>query len=97
MNSQSFTCLVCSSPEPEKARSRKRKQVPGEEDRALAEEAAEPTAADGKAPHDADDAFHAAAADLFRDWLAQHKAKLAEEEEVSVLPSTQAPHCMLGH
>ena len=85
---------MCSSPEPEKARSRKRKQVPGEEDGALAEGAAEPTA-DGKAPDDADDAFHAAAADLFRDWLAQHKAKLAEEEEVSVLPFTQAPHGML--
>ena len=29
-----------------------------------------------------DDAVHAAAADLFREWLAQHKAQVALEEEV---------------
>lgn len=32
-----------------------------------------------------DDAFHAAAADLFREWLAQHKAQAAKEEEVRLL------------
>ena len=31
---------------------------------------------------ESDDAFHAAAADLFREWLAQHKAQAAKEEEV---------------
>ncbi len=33
---------------------------------------------------ESDDAFHAAAADLFREWLAQHKAQAAKEEEVRI-------------
>jgi hypothetical protein len=54
----------------------------------------EPTSAHDRAPDDTDDAFHAAAAGLFRDWLAQHKARLAEEEEVSVLQAVDI--CVTG-
>lgn len=82
--------LFYSSPTPEKAKSKKRKQAPADDSKAVPEEsAAPPEAADAHEQVDADDAFHAAAASLFRDWLTQHKAQLAEEEEVSPYnPST---------
>jgi predicted ATPase len=34
---------------------------------------------------EANDAVHAAAADLFRQWLAEHKAQVAKETEVRLL------------
>ena len=77
--------FICSSPEPQKSKSRKRKQAPAEDSKAAPEEPPEAKAADADAPADeADDAFHAAAADLFREWLAQHKAQLAEDAEASI-------------
>ena len=78
--------LACSSPEPQKAKSRKRKQAPAEISSAAPQEPAEPEAADANALGEAEDAFHAAAAGLFREWLAQHKAQLAEEAEASTQP-----------
>ena len=69
---------------PEKAKSKKRKQAPADDSKAVPQESAAPLeAADAHGQVDTDDAFHAAAASLFRDWLTQHKAQLAEEEEVS--------------
>ena len=79
--------VICSSPEPQKSKSRKRKPAPAEDSSAAPQEPAEPKAADADALDEADDAFHAAAAGLFREWLAQHKAQLAEDEEASA----QAP------
>ena len=35
-----------------------------------------------------DDAVHAAAADLFREWLAVHKAQVAREEEVRLMQAS---------
>ncbi|CAK0784265.1 hypothetical protein CVIRNUC_007469 [Coccomyxa viridis] len=72
--------------EPEKDKEhkgRKRKQAAAEEaSRLLPQtEAADDTAEDVGAREEADDALHKAAADMFREWLAQHKALLAEEEE----------------
>lgn len=78
--------LGCSSPEPEKAKSRKRKQAPVQPSKPEPEAAAEDAAEDAEAEQGAaEDAFHFASADLFRDWLAQHKAQLAAEEEVCTL------------
>ncbi|CAL5229901.1 g13320 [Coccomyxa viridis] len=93
-----------SSPEPQKSKSRKRKQAPAEDSNAAPEEPAEARAVDADASADTDDAFHAAAADLFRGWLAQHKARLAEdaearrkEEEENVLVGPVLPDGEGGH
>jgi len=76
--------LFYSSPTPEKAKSKKRKQAPADDSKAVPQEsAAALEAADAHGQVDTDDAFHAAAGSLFRDWLTQHKAQLAEEEQVS--------------
>jgi len=82
--------LFYSSPTPEKAKSKKRKQAPADDSKAVPQEsAAALEAADAHEQVDTDDAFHAAAGSLFRDWLTQHKAQLAEEEQVSPYnPST---------
>ena len=79
--------FTCSSPVPQKSKSRKRKQAPAEDNSAVPGAPAETEGAAVDVPADTDDAFHAAAADLFRVWLSQHKAQLAEEEEASI----QAP------
>ncbi|KAK9908297.1 hypothetical protein WJX75_005676 [Coccomyxa subellipsoidea] len=73
-----------------KKRSRKESEKPEEPADAVEEEgsgqledAARSAAVPSAAPEEDgdDDAVHAAAADLFRDWLAEHKAQVALEEE----------------
>ena len=76
-----------------KKRSRKESEKPEEPADAVEEEgsgqledAARGAAVPSAAPEEDgdDDAVHAAAADLFRDWLAEHKAQVALEEEVGL-------------
>lgn len=68
-----------------------RDSVPAEQDTAAAAAAAEQNEVEDSAGEDAD-AIHAAAADLFRDWLAEHKAQLAREEEVWLPIVKEASH-----
>jgi len=98
--------LFCSSAKEEAALddvSRKvNKQPEAEQPEAVVEErdaseqengAGEATAPSAAAQdNEADDAVHAAAADLFRMWLAEHKAQIAREEEVR-LSATPAFCC----
>ena len=52
--------------------------------------AEEPSGDEGQEGGSADDAVHAAAAALFREWLAQHKAQAAKEDEVRAWRSLAA-------
>lgn len=87
--------LLCSpaAEDASKKRSRKESEKPEEPADAVEEEgsgqledAARGAAVPSAAPEEDgdDDAVHAAAADLFRDWLAEHKAQVALEEEVGL-------------
>lgn len=98
--------MFCSSAEEEAVRDdvswKVKKQPEAEQPEAIVEDrdaskqengAGEATAPSAAAQDDeADDAVHAAAADLFRAWLAEHKAQIAKEEEVR-LSATPASCC----